>query len=68
MKDNMNNHITSFTYLHYRLVVSAESMTKAVSDLLHIFGNFRTFEPNLLRLKLPSTNKILAEKPFPEEV
>jgi hypothetical protein len=43
-------------------------MTKAVSDLLHIFGNFRTFEPNLLRLKLPSTNKILAEKPFPEEV
>jgi hypothetical protein len=51
-----------------RLVVSAESMTKVASDLLHIFGNFRTFEPNLLRPKLPSANGILIGKLFPEEV
>jgi hypothetical protein len=51
-----------------RLVVSAESMTKVASNLLHIFGNFRTFEPNLLRPKLPSANKIPVEKPFLEEV
>ena len=36
-----------------------ESMTKVASDLLHIFGNFRTFEPNLLRPKLPSANRIV---------
>jgi hypothetical protein len=51
-----------------RLVVSAESMTKVASDLLHIFGNFRIFEPNPFRLKLSSANRILVEKPFPEEV
>jgi hypothetical protein len=51
-----------------RLVVLAESMTKVVSDLLHIFGNFHTFEPNLLRPKLPSANRILVGKPFLEEV
>jgi hypothetical protein len=51
-----------------RLVVLAESKTKVVSDFLHIFDNFHTFEPNLLRLKLPSANRILVEKPFPEEV
>jgi hypothetical protein len=51
-----------------RLVVSAESMTKVASDLLHIFGNFRIFEPNPLCLKLPSANRILVEKPFPEGV
>jgi hypothetical protein len=43
-------------------------MTKVASNLLHIFGNFRTFEPNLLRPKLPSANKILVGKPFLEEV
>jgi hypothetical protein len=42
-----------------RLVVLAESMMRVASDLLHIFGNFRTFEPNLLRPKLPSANRIV---------
>jgi hypothetical protein len=51
-----------------RLVVLAELVMKVASDLLHIFGNFRTFEPNLLRPKLPSANRILVEKLFPEEV
>jgi hypothetical protein len=51
-----------------RLVVLAQSKTKVVSDFLHIFGNFHTFEPNLLHPKLPSANRILIEKPFPEEV
>jgi hypothetical protein len=51
-----------------RLVVLAESKMKVVSDFLHIFGNFHTFEPNLLRPKLPSTNRILVQKPFPGEV
>jgi hypothetical protein len=32
---------------------------KVVSGLLHIFDNFRTFEPGLLHPKLPSANKIL---------
>jgi hypothetical protein len=40
-----------------RLVVLAESMTRIASDRLHIFGNFHTFEPNLLRPKLPSANR-----------
>ena len=51
-----------------RLIVLVESMTKVASDLLHIFGNFHTFEPNLLRPKLPSANRILVGKLFPEEV
>ena len=51
-----------------RLVVLAESMTRVASDLLHIFGNFRIFKPDLLRPKLPSANRIIVGKPFPEEV
>jgi hypothetical protein len=42
-----------------RLVASVGLTTKVVSDLLHIFGNFHIFEPNLLHPKLPSANKIL---------
>jgi hypothetical protein len=42
-----------------RLVVLTESATKVVSGFLHIFGNFRTSEPDLLHPKLPSANKIL---------
>jgi hypothetical protein len=43
-----------------RLAVLAELATKVASGLLHIFDNFRTFEPDLLHPKLPSANKILA--------
>jgi hypothetical protein len=42
-----------------RLAVLTELATKVVSDLLHIFDNFRIFEQDLLHPKLPSTNKIL---------
>jgi hypothetical protein len=42
-----------------RLVVLVGLAMKVVSGLLHIFDNFRTFEPDLLHPKLPSTNKIL---------
>jgi hypothetical protein len=42
-----------------RLAVLAELMTKVVSDLLHIFDSFRTFEPDLLHPKLPLANKTL---------
>jgi hypothetical protein len=51
-----------------RLVVLAESKTKDVSDFLHIFWQFSHFEPNMMRPKLPSANRILVGKPFPEEV
>jgi hypothetical protein len=42
-----------------RLAVLTELATKVVSGLLHIFDNFRTFEPNLVHPKLPTANKIL---------
>jgi hypothetical protein len=42
-----------------RLVVLAGLAMKVVSGLLHIFDNFRTFEPDLLHPKLPSANKII---------
>jgi hypothetical protein len=42
-----------------RLVVSVGLTKKVVSDLLRIFGNFRTFELDPLHSKLPSANKIL---------
>jgi hypothetical protein len=42
-----------------KLVVLTELATKVVYGLLHIFDNFRTFEPDLLHPKLPSANKIL---------
>ena len=42
-----------------RLVVLAGLAMKVVSGLLHIFDNFRTFEPDVLHPKLPSVNKIL---------
>jgi hypothetical protein len=42
-----------------RLVVLAGLAMKVVSGLLHIFDNFRTFEPDPLHPKLPSANKIL---------
>jgi hypothetical protein len=43
-----------------RLAVLTVSATKVASGLLHIFGNSRTFEPDLLHPKLPSANKIIA--------
>jgi uncharacterized membrane protein len=42
-----------------KLVVLAGLAMKVVSGLLHIFDNFRTFEPHPLHPKLPSANKIL---------
>jgi hypothetical protein len=42
-----------------RLVVLAGLAMKVVSGLLHIFDNFRTFEPDPLHPKLSSANKIL---------
>jgi hypothetical protein len=42
-----------------RLVVLTELTTKVVFGLLHIFDNFRTFGPDPLHPKLPSSNKIL---------
>ena len=42
-----------------RLVVLTKLAMKVVSGLLHIFDNFRTFEPDLLHPKLPMANKIL---------
>jgi hypothetical protein len=42
-----------------RLAVLTGLETKVVSDLLHIFDNFRTFEPDMLHPKLLSANKIL---------
>jgi hypothetical protein len=42
-----------------RLAVLTELAMKVVSGLLHIFDNFRTFEPDLLHPKLPSANKII---------
>ena len=45
-----------------RLAVLTGLTTKVVSGLLHIFENFRTFEPDLLHPKLPLANKILGEK------
>jgi hypothetical protein len=41
-----------------RLAVLTGLATKVVSGLLHIFDNFRTFEPDLLHPKLPLANKI----------
>jgi hypothetical protein len=43
-----------------KLVVLIELTTKVVSGLLHIFDNFRIFEPDPLHPKLPSVIKILA--------
>jgi hypothetical protein len=51
-----------------RLVVSVELMTKVVSGLLRIFGNFHIFEPDPLHLKLPSANKILVLRLSPAKV
>jgi hypothetical protein len=42
-----------------RLDVLTRLATEVVSGLLHIFDNFRNFEPDLLHPKLPSANKIL---------
>jgi hypothetical protein len=42
-----------------KLVVLVGLMTKVVSGLLRIFGNFHTFELDQLHPKLPSANKIL---------
>jgi hypothetical protein len=42
-----------------------EKKELVVSDLLHIFDNFRIFGLILLHLKLSSTNKILDEKLYP---
>jgi hypothetical protein len=42
-----------------RLAVLTGLATKVVSGLLHIFDNFRTFEPDLLHPKLLLANKIL---------
>ena len=42
-----------------KLAVLVGLTMKVVSGLLHIFGNFRTFEPDPLHPKLPSDNKIL---------
>jgi hypothetical protein len=42
-----------------RLAVLTRLVTKVASGLSHIFDNFRTFEPNLLHLKLPWVNKII---------
>jgi hypothetical protein len=47
------------TFTVAKLAVLTGLETKVVSGLLHIFGNFHIFEPNLLHLKLPSANKIL---------
>jgi hypothetical protein len=47
------------TFAVPKLVVLTGLETKVVSGLLHIFGNFHIFEPDLLHPKLPSAKKIL---------
>jgi hypothetical protein len=47
------------TFAVVKLAVLTELETKVVSSPLHIFDNFHTSEPDLLRPKLPSANKIL---------
>jgi hypothetical protein len=47
------------TFAMAKLVVSTGLETKVASGLLHIFGNFHIFEPDLLHPKLPSANKTL---------
>jgi hypothetical protein len=47
------------TFVVAKLAVLTGLEMKVASDLLHIFDNFHTFEPDLLHLKLPSANKIL---------
>jgi hypothetical protein len=47
------------TFAVAKLAVLTGLEMKVVSSLLHIFGNFHTFEPDLLHPKLPSVNKIL---------
>jgi hypothetical protein len=51
------------TFAVAKLAVLTGLETKVVSGLLHIFGNFHIFEPDLLHLKLPSASKILVWKP-----
>jgi hypothetical protein len=47
------------TFAVAKLAVLTRLETKVVSGLLHIFGNFHIFEPDLLHPKLPSANKII---------
>jgi hypothetical protein len=50
---------TCLIFAMAKLAVLVGLTTKVVSGLLHIFGIFRTFEPDQLHPKLPSANKIL---------
>jgi hypothetical protein len=53
------------TFAMAKWAVLIELEMKVVSDLLHIFDNFRIFGLILLHPKLPSANKILNEKLYP---
>jgi hypothetical protein len=53
------------TFAVAKLAVLTGLETKVVSGPLHIFGNFRIFEPDLLHPKLPLASKILVWKPSP---
>jgi hypothetical protein len=55
------------TFAVAKLAILAGLETKVVFGLWHIFGNFYTFETNLLHLKLPSAIKNLVWKPSPAE-